>query len=858
MSDPVEQHRELIERLVALERALDENEERFREFFERNSAVMLLIEPDGGEILDANDAASLYYGYSLQCLIGMNINAINMLNRKELALELRRAMQQERNFFRFRHRLASGEVRHVEVCSTPLKMQEGSVLLSVVHDVTDHERNEAALRRERQRLHNLLLASRAGTWEWNYQSGETLYNKRWYEILGDSEKSLGSRSPLEWGQLIHPADRDYVRRAIRNYLSGQTEVYECEIRMRHRDGHWVWVQVRGEIAERTPEGAPLWIVGTLLDISQRKLYEQQLERIAHYDALTGLPNRLLLSDRLEMAMRQVKRRQRLIGLVYLDLDGFKAINDRHGHDMGDRLLVEVSNRLRQALREGDTLARLGGDEFVAVLVDLAGRESTLPLLKRMRDAVAQPCEVEGVRLQVSASLGVSFYPQAEPLEPDQLLRQADQAMYQAKLAGKNRYEFFDAEQDRSVRGFHEHLERIGQALMREEFVLHFQPKVDMGTGTLLGAEALIRWQHPERGLLAPAAFLPQVENQPLGITLGEWVMESALEQLRRWQAQGLGVPVSVNLSASQLLHPEFLQRLQGLLQRFPDVPPGWLELEILESSAVHDFERARAVVSFCHRLGVRVALDDFGIGYSSLSYLRRLPVHGLKIDRSFVQEMQHDPEDLAILEGILGMADAFRLEVVAEGVESREHGELLLQLGCRLGQGFHIARPMPGDALPGWARSWEPDPAWSGQVRLPLEKRPLLRAIVEHRGWCRAVSEYCQGRREEPPTLEVDNCGFGRWLLSEGRHCLPLEVLERLHQIHERIHECAADMLQQVEAGDHDGCAARLEPLNGFCTELVALLEGELRRSGLSSLRQGRGDIAAAGDVPAPPPALDH
>lgn len=399
-------------------------------------------------------------------------------------------------------------------------------------------------------------------------------------------------------------------------------------------------------------------------------------------------------------MRQVKRRQRLIGLVYLDLDGFKAINDHHGHDMGDRLLVEVSTRLRQALREGDTLARLGGDEFVAVLVDLVGRESTLPLLKRMLDAVAQPCEVEGVRLQVSASLGVSFYPQAEPLEPDQLLRQADQAMYQAKLAGKNRYEFFDAEQDRSVRGFHEHLERISQALMREEFVLHFQPKVDMGTGTLLGAEALIRWQHPERGLLAPAAFLPQVENQPLGITLGEWVMESALEQLRRWQAQGLGVPVSVNLSASQLLHPEFLQRLQGLLQRFPDVPPGWLELEILESSAVHDFERARAVVSFCHRLGVRVALDDFGIGYSSLSYLRRLPVHGLKIDRSFVQEMQHDPEDLAILEGILGMADAFRLEVVAEGVESREHGELLLQLGCRLGQGFHIARPMPGDALP--------------------------------------------------------------------------------------------------------------------------------------------------------------
>lgn len=336
---------------------------------------------------------------------------------------------------------------------------------------------------------------------------------------------------------------------------------------------------------------------------------------------------------------------------------------------------------------------------MAVLVDLPDRDSVQPLLARMLEVVSYPCWVGGVRLRVSASLGVSFYPQADTLEPDQLLRQADQAMYQAKLAGKNRYHLFDAEQDRSVRGFHEQLERIRLALGRDEFVLYYQPKVNMRTGELIGVEALIRWQHPERGLLSPAAFLPQLEEQSLGITLGEWVMETALEQLRRWQQAGLHVPVSVNLAANQLLHPDFITRLQQLLARFPELPPSLLELEILESSAVHDFERARTVVKACAALGVGVALDDFGIGYSSLSYLRRLPVDVLKIDRSFVHDMLYDSDDLAILEGIMGMANAFRLQLVAEGVESRAHGELLLQLGCEVGQGFHIARPMPAEAV---------------------------------------------------------------------------------------------------------------------------------------------------------------
>lgn len=830
MRDLESQYQNPDAQLQALEQALQASESRFRSFFEKNSAVMLLLEPDSGRIVDANDAASLYYGYPLPHLVGMSITDINQMDPEQIAAERRCALREERNFFRFLHRRADGELRSVEVYSNPVETDGRVLLWSMVHDVTARASNEAALRWERRRLHNLLLASNAGTWEWNYQTDEAFYNSRWAQLFGYQLEELAPLSIATWTSLIHPSDRQYTWHALNDYIAGSGEAYECEIRMRHRDGHWVWVKIRGEIAERTDTGEPLWIVGTLLDISQHKRYEQQLERVAHYDALTGLPNRLLLSDRLGTAMRQIDRHQRMIGLVYLDLDGFKEINDRHGHEVGDRLLIAVAGRLRRTLRDGDTLARLGGDEFVAVLVDLPDRDSVQPLLARLLEAVSSPCWAGETRVKITASLGVSFYPQAEMLEPDQLLRQADQAMYQAKLAGKNRYHLFDTEQDRSMRGFHEQLERISQALDNGEFVLHYQPKVNMQTGQLVGVEALIRWQHPEQGLLPPAVFLPLLEEQSQGIKLGEWVLESALWQLCQWQRDGLDVAVSVNLAANQLLHPDFVPRLQSLLERFPEVPPSWLELEILESSAVHDFERARTVVQACDGLGVRVALDDFGIGYSSLSYLRRLPVDVLKIDRSFVQDMLYDPDDLAILEGILGMASAFRLEVVAEGVESRAHGELLLQLGCQVGQGFHIARPMPASALPGWVSDWQPDPEWAAQSRLALEKRPLLRAIVEHHGWCKAVADYCHGRTDQPPRLETDDCGFGRWLTSEGVACLEASVAYQLHWLHESIHANVSGLIRRFDAGELEDVTTALAAIEQLCNQLISTLYAEARK----------------------------
>jgi diguanylate cyclase (GGDEF)-like protein/PAS domain S-box-containing protein len=453
-------------------------------------------------------------------------------------------------------------------------------------------------------------------------------------------------------------------------------------------------------------------VAFFTDITATKEHQSQLEHMAHFDALTNLPNRLLLLDRLNQALVQAERHGKTLAIAYLDLDGFKAVNDRHGHIAGDQLLIAVANRMKHALREGDTLARLGGDEFVAVLGDLSDGNESLQLLNRLLANAALPVTIGDLHIQVSASIGVTFYPQAQAVDGDQLLRQADQAMYQAKLAGKGRYHVFDAKQDSSIRLHHESLERIRIALNEHEFVLYYQPKVNMRTGKVIGAEALIRWQHPERGLLAPALFLPVIEDHSMAITIGEWVIDTALTQTELWRAAGLDIPVSVNIGGRQLQQADFVERLGSILESHPQVNPSRLELEILETTALGDIAKISQLIEACEQLGVGFALDDFGTGYSSLTYLKRLRVKVLKIDQSFVRDMLNDPDDRAILEGVMGLAKAFHREVIAEGVETVAHGSLLLQLGCDMAQGYGIARPMPAHEMPAWTMAWRPATTW--------------------------------------------------------------------------------------------------------------------------------------------------
>ena len=495
-----------------------------------------------------------------------------------------------------------------------------------------------------------------------------------------------------------------------------------EVWNRRKSGE-VFAEMQAISAVRDAQGKVSQYISLFSDITERKAHESQLEHIAHFDPLTNLPNRVLLADRLQQAMAQAQRRQQQVAVAFLDLDGFKAINDQHGHVIGDQVLITLARRMREALRECDTIARIGGDEFVAVLIDLEDSTASVPLLNRLLAAAALPVQVGDLMPQVSASVGVTFYPQAQEMDADQLMRQADHAMYQAKMAGKNRFCVFDAAQDSSMRVQHESLERIRLALENHELVLHYQPKVNMHSGQVMGAEALIRWQHPDKGLLAPAAFLSVIEDHPLAVAVGEWVLETALTQIERWRAADLDLPVSVNIGARQLQQGNFVQQLQAMLARHPQVNPTSLELEVLETSALADMAQVSQVIEDCARIGVKFALDDFGTGYSSLTYLKRLHVTLLKIDQSFVSGVLDDPDDLVILQGIISLAAAFGRDVIAEGVETVAHGTALLQLGCELAQGYCIAQPMPPEQLPAWVANWQPDAAWCGVMNSGVASR---------------------------------------------------------------------------------------------------------------------------------------
>lgn len=456
-------------------------------------------------------------------------------------------------------------------------------------------------------------------------------------------------------------------------------------------------------------------VAMFSDITQIKKHEENLKRMAHFDSLTGLPNRVLAADRLHMAMSLTQRSKKTLVVAYIDLDFFKKINDSYGHLVGDKLLDIVAKRMSEVLREGDTLARIGGDEFVAVLVDLDDWRDAGQVLNRLIDVVAAPILINGAEMVVSASIGVTHYPQlgSTIVEPDQLYRQADQAMYQAKLSGRNCWRAFDSKNDSLVAGRELLITQLKQAIKNNELVLYYQPKVNIRTGQVIGAEALLRWQHPERGFLLPDTFLPMIEENPISIAVGEWVLATVMNQMEAWHALGLDTTISLNIGGYQFQKSDVVTRLKEQFSLHPDIRPERLELEILETSAIHDLPQVRKTILTCKELGVKFALDDFGSGYSSLMYLRGLSVDVLKIDQSFVRSMLDNDEDQAILQGVLSIAASLNIVPIAEGVETIAHGNMLLDLGCELAQGYAIARPMPAEELPGWVNNWTLNPLWS-------------------------------------------------------------------------------------------------------------------------------------------------
>ncbi len=475
---------------------------------------------------------------------------------------------------------------------------------------------------------------------------------------------------------------------------------------------WILVNVRplldsaGDIAR---------IVVSFSDITSMRKAEAELEHQAYYDSLTGVPNRTLGIESLKLAMQQCQRRGRRVAVAYIDLDNFKEVNDSHGHEVGDMLLKVLAARMHVALREGDTLARIGGDEFVAVLCDLQRETDCLPVVERLLSLSTEPVTLDEKVLSPTASIGISFYPQGEvALDAEQLLRQADHAMYQAKTEGRNCFRLFDQASNQLLENKHQLVNDVRRGLTADEFCLHYQPKVDLVTGEIRGAEALIRWQHPERGLLAPARFLVPLENHSVLIDLGDWVIDQALRDLSSLPTSQRDLAVSVNISPPQLLVEGFAESIRERLAAYPAIEGRQLELEILETSALENTRDVAEVITRCAEFGVHFALDDFGSGYSSLVYLQALPIDTLKIDQTFVRNMTHESADLAILRAIVSLAQALDIRIVAEGAETEEHCRLLRALGCEVAQGYAFARPMPLAELVRWLDDWQPSRALAG------------------------------------------------------------------------------------------------------------------------------------------------
>lgn len=556
--------------------------------------------------------------------------------------------------------------------------------------------------------------------------------------------------------------------------------------------------------------------------------KQHVEFMAYYDMLTGLPNRALFFEHLKQNIAQHDRTDNLLALCYLDLDGFKPVNDDYGHSVGDELLIGLGGRLQSTLREGDTLARIGGDEFLIMLTGLSDVNEAEHIVQRLINETSKPFDIDGKRLYVTASIGVTLYP-TDDTNPDTLLRHADQAMYKAKALGKSRYSLYERVEEEDQRVRREIQDEIHEGIKNNEFVLWYQPRVDLSNSRVVGVEALLRWRHPRKGFMGPSAFLPYIEGTADEVALGEWVIKHALNRVSFWRDGGLDLPVSINVSPQHIQNADFAPFLCEPLSTYPEELARMVEIEVLETAAIGDFERVVSVMNKCVETGVSFSLDDFGTGYSSLAYFHRLPVSILKIDQDFVRNILKDAGALEIVKGVVQLAKNLDRPVVAEGVESLEIGLMLLGLGCEYAQGYGIARPMPEDVLSDWLADWSSSDSW-GELRAIATHYTcsieLQVAIYSFGCWSQSVIQYVgAGGKGAAPQLNEEQSEFGHWLHGIGRvyfadHDMFPFITPRIAL----AFKLARDIVAYIDHGDMRSALSLMVVFNNACDELCTKL----------------------------------
>lgn len=687
--------------------------ERLRNFMDQLPVGVLVADLASGCFLTANPL--------FESMLGYNTDELRNLSRRDIH-PVEDHARVEHEFAR----MARGEVRSVS--NMPVLRKDGSRFMADIHGIRlDIDGRSTLLSlysdvTEKLWLRDDLLRAQAvariGSWKLDLKTQKLDWSPETYRLFGIPEGT-----PLmlkDFLESVHPADRARVEAAWRAALQGAP--YDIEHRTARGDPV-VWVRGRAEFGGWI-DGQATLAFGTVQEVTEQKQQEERLEYIAYRDVLTGMLNRFSFVKTLQEAMSRADTESERFILCYIDIDDLGRINDSMGEAAGDRTLITVSRRLIDVLSDQPPIARIGGDQFAVILRDVKGDDSCLAQVNAMLRVIATPIEIGSDRVGVTASIGITRYPQNDKLQDEQLMRQAYQAMYHAKVQGKNRYRMFDKQAYESDRSRHALIDELRAALHGDEFRLYYQPKVNLITGEIVGFEALIRWQHPVRGLISPDQFIHVLEQHPLVVPVGHWILDTALDQLVAWNKSGLTTRVSVNVASLQLEDPEFVAKLARQVSAKPDIDPDRLEIEILETGLLNDLDRVAAVISNLTELGISCALDDFGTGYASLMFLKRLKTRTIKIDQGFVRGMLNDEEHLAIVRATLELGRTFNRQVLAEGVETDTHARRLIKLGCELAQGYAIARPMPAEDIMPWVGNWQRPDSWGQAVSTGREVSP--------------------------------------------------------------------------------------------------------------------------------------
>jgi diguanylate cyclase (GGDEF)-like protein/PAS domain S-box-containing protein len=645
-----------------------------------------------------NPAAERLFGWKEEEVLGTRTSIVPAHLREETKQLRTRAQAGETIMLEETQRLhRDGHVIDVAVSIAPIHGADGKVngTMVTIADITPRKQAEAALRESEAHLRLAMEAAQMGMWYWECDTDRFTYSEGLAVLFGYPPDNPHTDYRV-MQERLHPDDREVFEATMRHAVKKGSD-FQVDYRVVWSDGTVHWIANRAQV-HRGGDGRALRVVGVAMNITERKLAEQRIAHMAHHDALTGLPNRVLLRDRIQQAIAQAHRNGTQLAVLFVDLDHFKTINDSLGHQLGDRLLQSVASRILVCVREGDTVSRVGGDEFVIVIPGLASSGDASAVAGKILDVLASAFHLHGNDLHVAASIGISLYP-ADGSDAETLMRHADTAMYHAKDSGRANYQFFTQYMNVAAQQRLALENALRGALENKQFELHYQPLYDLRDRSITGFEALLRW-HPEDGaeMIAPEEFIAAAEDSGLIIPIGEWALREALQQAKAWQSPGRPLAMAVNVSANQLSRSSFVELLRRLVQEI-GIDPSLIELEVTESVIIEGAGAARAALDEVAALGVGIAIDDFGTGYSGLAYLKRLPIDTVKIDQSFVRDLTVDPDDAAIVTAIVAMAKSLKVEVVAEGVETEEQLEELKRLGCYRAQGFLLAAPMNAAAV---------------------------------------------------------------------------------------------------------------------------------------------------------------